>query len=91
MPNPDHAEALTGFPPECIQIVWDSAMFLRFIGPTDLESWARDYRLEVTATDDGPVVTGISGHICQLTDDLLAGDHNRPLGFIQTQTGNDGL
>jgi len=47
-------------------------MFLRFIGQTDMESWARDYRLEVTATDDGPVVTGISGHICQYTDDLLA-------------------
>ncbi len=47
-------------------------MFLRFLGPTDLESWARDYRLEVTATDDGLVVTGISGHICQHTDDLLA-------------------
>ena len=47
-------------------------MFLRFLGPTDLESWARDYRLEVIATDDGPVVTGISRHICQHTDDLLA-------------------
>jgi hypothetical protein len=40
--------------------------------PTDLESWARDYRLEVTATDVGLVVTGINGHICQHTDDLLA-------------------
>jgi hypothetical protein len=47
-------------------------MYLRFLGHTDLESWARDYRLEVTATDDGPVVTGVSGHICQHTDDLLA-------------------
>lgn len=48
-------------------------MFLRFPGPTDLETWARDYRLETTATDDdGPVVTGISGHICQHADDLLA-------------------
>ena len=46
-------------------------MFLRFLGPTDLESWARDYRLEVTATDDGPVVMGISGYICQHTDELL--------------------
>jgi len=47
-------------------------MFLRFPGPTDLESRARDYRLEVTATDDGPVVMGISGHIYQHTDELLA-------------------
>ena len=47
-------------------------MFLRFIGQTDMESWARDYRLEVTATDDGPVVMGTGGHICQHTDDLLA-------------------
>ena len=39
-------------------------MFFRFSGPTDLESWARDYRLEVAATDDGPVITVISGHIC---------------------------
>ncbi len=43
-------------------------MFFRFPGPTDLES----YRLEATATDDGPVITGISGHICQHTNDLLA-------------------
>ena len=47
-------------------------MFLRFPGPTDLESWARDYQLKVVATDDGPVVPGRSGHICQHTDDLLA-------------------
>ena len=47
-------------------------MFLKFLGPTDLESWALDYRLKVTATDDGLVVKGISGHICQHTDDLLA-------------------
>lgn len=47
-------------------------MFFRFPGPTDLESWARDYRLEVVAGDDGPVVTGIGGHICQHADDLLA-------------------
>ena len=47
-------------------------MFLRFIAQTDMESWARDYRLEVTATDDGPVVMGTGGHICQHMDDLLA-------------------
>jgi hypothetical protein len=47
-------------------------MFLRFPGPTDLESWARDYRLELAATDEGPVVPGRGGYICQHTDDLLA-------------------
>jgi hypothetical protein len=47
-------------------------MFLRFTEPADLESWARDYRLEVAATDDGPVVTGIGGYIGQHTDDRLA-------------------
>jgi hypothetical protein len=47
-------------------------MFFKFPGTADLESWARDYRLEVTTTDDGPVLTGISGYVCQHTDDLLA-------------------
>ncbi len=47
-------------------------MFFNFPGTTDLETWAQDYRLEVTTTDDGPVVTGINGHICQHTDDLLS-------------------
>ncbi len=37
-----------------------------------LEYPSRIYRLKVVATDDGPVVTGTSGHICQHTDDLLA-------------------
>jgi hypothetical protein len=45
---------------------------LDFQAPRTWSSWARDYRLVVTATDDGPVITGISGHICQHTDDLLA-------------------
>jgi hypothetical protein len=47
-------------------------MFFRFPGPTDLESWARGYRLELATTDEGPVVQGRSGYISQHTDDLLA-------------------
>jgi hypothetical protein len=47
-------------------------MFLRFPGSTELESWARDYGLEVTAGGEGAVVTGTGGSICQHTDDLLA-------------------
>ena len=47
-------------------------MLFRFPGSTDLESWARDYRLEVNVADDTPVVRGTSGHIYQHADDLLA-------------------
>jgi len=47
-------------------------MFLRFPGSTDVESWARDYGLEMTAGGEGGVVTGIDGNICQHTDELLA-------------------
>jgi hypothetical protein len=47
-------------------------MFLKFPGPTDLESWARDYCLEAAATEVGPVVTGIGGYIGQHTHELLA-------------------
>ena len=47
-------------------------MLFKFPGSTDLESWARDYRLEVNAADDPPSVRGTGGHICQYADDLLA-------------------
>ena len=47
-------------------------MFLQFAGAADLESWARGYRLAVTATDDEAVVTGIGGYISQHSDELLA-------------------
>jgi len=33
-------------------------------GSTDLESWARVYHLEVTATGKGPVVKGFSENYC---------------------------
>ena len=46
-------------------------MFLKFAGATDLESWARGYRLAVTATADEAVVAGIGGYICQHSDELL--------------------
>jgi hypothetical protein len=52
-------------------------MFLKFPGPTDLESWARGYRLAVTATADEPAVTGIGGYISQHNDELLAATINR--------------
>ena len=65
-------------------------MFFRFSGPTNLESWARGYRLGVTATDDGPVVTGISGHICQHTDDLLVSSRHKLItaGCLVVQDGD---
>ena len=47
-------------------------MFLKFAGAADLESWARGYRLAVTATADEAVVAGIGGYICQHSDELLA-------------------
>ena len=47
-------------------------MFLKFAGATDLESWARGYRLAVTAAADEAVVAGIGGYICQHSDELLA-------------------
>ena len=65
-------------------------MFLRFLGPTDLESWARDYRLEVTATDDGLVVTGDQWAHLPTHGRSTGGDDNRPLGFVQTQTDTTG-
>lgn len=47
-------------------------MFFRFPGTTDLETWARDYCLEVATTEEGNVVTGVGGYICQHTEELLA-------------------
>ncbi len=47
-------------------------MFLKFADAADLESWARGYRLAVTATTDEAAVVGIGGHICQHSDELLA-------------------
>jgi len=47
-------------------------MFLKFVGATDLESWAQGYRLAVTAPEDEAVVTGIGGYITQHSDELLA-------------------
>ncbi len=47
-------------------------MFLKFEGATDLDSWARGYRLAMTVTADGAVVAGIGGYICQHSDELLA-------------------
>ena len=47
-------------------------MFLKFAGAADLESWARGYRLAVTATAGEAVVAGIGGYICQHSDELLA-------------------
>ena len=47
-------------------------MFLKFAGTADLKSWARGYRLTLTATDDEAVVTGIGGYVSQHSDELLA-------------------
>ncbi len=47
-------------------------MFLRFPGSTDMESWARDYGVEVTAGAEGAAVAATGGNLCQHTDDLLA-------------------
>ncbi len=63
-----HQKRQFAFPSSRIQLM----LYFTFPSATNFVSWARDYRLEVTATDDGPVVTGTSGYICQHTDDLLA-------------------
>lgn len=51
------------------------SLYFKFPGTADLGAWARDYRLEVTATDDGALVSGISGYVCQHRPSVLL-DHS---------------
>lgn len=65
-------------------------MFLKFTGATDLESWAQDYCLAVTATADEALVAGIGEYICQTQRRVAGGDPHPSLGFVSQQAGHRG-